>query len=83
MDGQNNPADAAQGYYAAVLSAQGAEFRGVQLGPRGTLILFGDSYSRSTLALPASEFSPEAVSRRLQENRSAFDLEGRIQKSLC
>jgi hypothetical protein len=83
MDGQNYRADDTQGYYAAVLSAQGAEFRGIQPGPRGTLILFTDANSKSTLALPASEFSPETVSRRLQENRSAFELEGRIQKSLC
>jgi hypothetical protein len=69
--------------YAAVIAKQGAEFRGVQFGPRGTLILFADPRSRSTLAVAESEFSPEAVSQRLQESRRAFDLERGIQKSLC
>lgn len=82
MDGHNYPSDDTNGY-AAVLSAQGAEFRGIQAGPHGALILFADPNLKSTLALPASEFCPEAVSRRLQENRRAFDLEGHIQKSLC
>ena len=69
--------------YASIISAQGAEFRGIQLGPRGALILFADPAFKTTLALPESEFSPEAVSHRLRENRHAFDLEGHIQKSLC
>ena len=78
-----NPPPDHSSSYAAIISAQGAEFRGIQLGPRGTLILFADPALKSTLALPESEFSPEAVSRRLQENRRSFDLEGHIQKSLC
>ena len=69
--------------YAAIIAEQGAEFRGVQLSPHGALILFADPRLKSTLAVAESEFSPEAVSQRLQESRRLFDLECGIQKSLC
>ena len=69
--------------YAAVIRAQGAEFCGVQLGPRGALVLFADPESRTTLAVFQSEFSPQTVSQRLQESRSAFALDAEVQKSLC
>jgi hypothetical protein len=69
--------------YRSILAAQGAEFRGVQPGPRETLILFADPRSGSTLAVAESEFTPEAVSNRLEECRRAFDLELLVQKSLC
>jgi hypothetical protein len=69
--------------YAAVLSAQGAEFRGVRAGPNGTLILFADPKSRSNLSLSEFEFSAHTVSRCLEESRRTFDLEARVQKSLC
>jgi len=35
------------------------------------------------LAVPESKFSPQAISKRLQENRSAFHLDANVQKSLC
>jgi hypothetical protein len=60
-------------YYEAVITAQGAEFRGIQAGPRGDLILFADPQFRSTLALAKPEFSPEAVSSKLQASRRAFN----------
>ena len=70
-------------YYAWVLAEYGAEFRGVRPGPQGALILFADQQLGHTLAVPESDFSPAAVSHCLQECRSAFDLERRIQTSLC
>jgi hypothetical protein len=69
--------------YAAVIRAQGAEFCGVQRGPRGTVVLFADPESRATLAVPEPEFSSQTVSRRLQESRRAFALDAEVQKSLC
>jgi hypothetical protein len=70
--------------YAAVVQAEGADFLGVEFGPHGAVILFADPQSRrSTLALPESEFSPQAVSRCLQESRRAYDLDAHVQKSLC
>jgi len=69
--------------YAAVIRRQGAEFRGIQFGPRGALILFADPKSRTTLAVSELEFCPQTVSRRLQESRRAFDLDSDVQKSLC
>jgi hypothetical protein len=75
--------DANSEHYAAVLAEQGAEFRGIQEGPRELLILFADRELRTTLAVPESEFSSEEVSRRLQESRSAYDLDSRVQRSLC
>jgi hypothetical protein len=62
-------------YYEATITAQGGEFRGIQFGPRSTLILFADPRLGSTLAVAESEFSPEAVSRRLQDCRRAFHLD--------
>ena len=69
--------------YAAVIRAQGGEFLGVQLGPHGALILFVDPEARTTLAVPESDFSPQLVSQRLQDNRRAYDLAVRVQNSLC
>jgi hypothetical protein len=69
--------------YAAVIRAQGAEFCGLQRGPRGTLVLFADPVSRTTLAVPEPEFSSGAVSHRLQESRLACALDAEVQKSLC
>jgi hypothetical protein len=60
-------------YYEAALAAEGAEFRGIQSGPRGALILFADPKLGSTLAVAESEFSPEAVSHRLEDSRRAFN----------
>src|SRR5882762_7184551 len=53
--------------YATVIAAAGAEFQGVQHGPRSTLILFVDPESGSTLAVAESEFALETVLRRLNE----------------
>ncbi len=75
--------DANSAHYEAVLAEQGAEFRGIQQGPCGTLILFADPEFRTTLAVPESEFSPQTISKRLQESRSALNLDARVQKSLC
>jgi hypothetical protein len=75
--------DANSAHYEAILAEHGAEFRGIQQGPRGTLILFADLEFRTTLALLESEFSPQTISERLQESRSAYDLDSHIQKSLC
>jgi hypothetical protein len=58
-------------YYAHVLGALGAEFQGIQHGPRGALILFADPHSRSTLAVAQSEFTAEAVMQRIYESRAA------------
>ena len=60
--------------YAAVVRSVGAEYLGIQLGPHGSLILFTDPESRTTLAVAELEFSPQAVSNRLQESRQAFEL---------
>jgi hypothetical protein len=38
-------------YYQQVIAELGAEFRGIQQGPRETLILFADPELRSTLAV--------------------------------
>jgi hypothetical protein len=70
-------------HYIAVLAEHGAEFCGIQEGPRESLILFADPELRTTLAVPESEFSSEEVSRRLQKIRSAYDLDSNVQKSLC
>jgi hypothetical protein len=59
-------------YYESVIAAQGAEFRGIQTGPRGDLILFADPQLRSTLAVAEVEFSPRAVSCKLEESRHSF-----------
>ena len=59
-------------YYQQVIAELGAEFRGMQQGPRQRLILFADPELRSTLAVAEQEFSPEAVSRRLEESQRAF-----------
>jgi hypothetical protein len=69
--------------YASIVTAEGAEFRGVQSGPQETLILFADPQLGHILAVTESEFCPEAVSNRLAESRRALDLEMRVQKSLC
>ena len=60
--------------YADVIRSQGAEFVGIQFGPNGALVLFNDSASRTTLAVYELDFSPQAVSQRLQKSRQAFDL---------
>jgi hypothetical protein len=77
MDQNNNA------HYEAILAEHGAEFRGIQQGPRESLILFADPELPTTLAVPESKFSPQAISKRLQENRSAFHLDAPVQKSLC
>jgi len=59
-------------YYETVVEQQGAEFQGIQMGPKGALILFADPKLRTTLAIAEPEFSPEAVSRRLQDSRHTF-----------
>ncbi len=58
--------------YAAVILAQGAEFLGIQQTLRGNLILFNDPQNRSTLAVAEREFSPEAVSLRLNDSRRRY-----------
>jgi hypothetical protein len=60
-------------YYEAAVAAEGAEFQGIQFGPRGALILFADPKLGSTLAVSESEFSQEAVAHRLEESRRAFN----------
>lgn len=69
--------------FGAVIRAEGAEFCGVQFGLGGALVVFSDPESRTTLAVPESEFSSQTVSRRLEENRRAFALNAEVQKSLC
>jgi hypothetical protein len=59
-------------YYQQVIAELGAEFRGMQQGPREMLILFADPELRSTLAVTEHDFSPEVVSRRLEESQRAF-----------
>ena len=58
-------------------------FRGIQQGPSESLVLFADPELRTTLTVPESEFSSQTVSQRLRESRSAFNLDARVQKSLC
>jgi hypothetical protein len=58
--------------YAAVIVTEGAEFIGIQRLPQGNLILFTDPQYRSTLAVAEREFSPEAVSLRLRDNKRKF-----------
>lgn len=60
-------------YYESAVAAEGAEFQGIQLCPRGALILFADPKLRSTLAISESEFSREAVAQRLKDSRRAFN----------
>ena len=59
-------------HYAAVVGAQGAEFLGIQRTSQGDWILFTDPQYRNTLAVAEREFSPEAVSLRLSDNRRSF-----------
>jgi hypothetical protein len=75
--------DETSAHYEAILAEHGAEFRGIQQGPRESLVLFADPELRTTLAVPESEFSSQAVSRRLQESRRAYELDSHVQKSLC
>jgi hypothetical protein len=67
-------------YYEAVVAAEGAEFRGIQFGPRGALILFADPNLGSTLAVSEAEFSREAVAHRLEDSRRAFNCKGDRQR---
>jgi hypothetical protein len=60
--------------YAEVIRSLGAEYVGIQFGPRGALVLFNDPASWTTLAVDELDFSPQAVSQRLQKSRQAFDL---------
>ena len=69
--------------YEEILAEHGAEFHGIQQGPRETLILFADPELRMTLAVPESDSSSQSVSPRLQESRRAYDLDAQVQKSLC
>jgi hypothetical protein len=69
--------------YAEVIRSQGAEFLGIQLGPHGALVLFNDPTSWTTLAVYELEFSPQAVSQRLQKSRQEFGLSSQVQKSFC
>ena len=66
--------------YAEVIQSQGAEFLGIQLGPQGALVLFSDPTSWTTLAVYELEFSPLAVSQRLQKSRQAFALVSHVSK---
>ena len=70
-------------HYEAILAEHGAEFRGIQQGPRESLVLFADPEFRTTLAVPESEFSSQTVAQRLLESRRAYDLDACVQKSLC
>ena len=59
--------------YAEVIRAQGAEFVGIQQwGSEGGLVLFTDPVSWTTLAVNEMEFSPQAISRRLETSRRKF-----------
>ncbi|HKQ86546.1 MAG TPA: hypothetical protein VJS43_07210 [Candidatus Acidoferrales bacterium] len=58
--------------YDAILALYGARFSGLIAGPKQSLILFADLSTGTTLALPESEFSSEAIGRRLAESRRAF-----------
>jgi hypothetical protein len=58
--------------FSELVAAHGAEFQGLQYGPRGTLVIFTDLITRTTLALAESEFCAEALSRRLWESRRSF-----------
>jgi hypothetical protein len=69
--------------YAEVIRAQGAEFLGMQPGLHGELVLFTDPESWTTLAVYELEFSPQAISQRLQRSRQAFDLASQVQESHC
>jgi hypothetical protein len=69
--------------YAEVIRAQGAEFLGMQPGLDGALVLFTDPESWTTLAVYELEFSPQAISQRLQRSRQAFDLVSPVQESHC
>ena len=70
--------------YAEVIRAQGAESLGIQhWGPEGGLVLFTDPMSWTTLAVYELEFSPHAVSQRLQTSRRAFSSSSHIPESPC
>jgi hypothetical protein len=58
--------------YATVLAEHGAEFCGIQEGPRETLVLFSDPAYRTTLAVPESEFSASVVRSKLEQNRAKY-----------
>jgi hypothetical protein len=66
-----------------VIRMQGAEFCGIHESPRGALILFADPESRTTLEVPESEFSAQAIAQQLEKSRRAFHFDCWIQKSLC
>ena len=70
--------DETSAHYEAILAEHGAEFRGIQQGPRETLILFVDREFRTTLAVPESEFSSQTVSQRLQESLAGQDEEAAL-----
>jgi hypothetical protein len=59
--------------YEALLERHGARFQGKISGPKQTLILFSCPVSGSTLALPESTFSSDAIVRRLAESRRDFE----------
>jgi hypothetical protein len=67
--------DETSAHYEALLAEHGAEFRGIQQGPRETLILFADPEFRTTLTVPESEFSFQTVSERLHESLAGQDEE--------
>jgi hypothetical protein len=60
-------------YYASVIAEHDAVYVGIQYGPKQNLVLFADRQNQSTLAVVEQEFSPEAVGRRLESSRMAFD----------
>ena len=70
-------------HYEAILAEHGAEFRGIQQGPRESLVLFADPKLRTTLTVPESEFSSQTVSQRLEDSLRAHQLDSTVQKSLC
>lgn len=58
--------------YDAILALHGARFNGFIVGPKQCLVLFADLSTGTVLALPESEFSSDAVLRRLSESRRDF-----------
>ena len=58
--------------YKIAIESVGGKFVGLQTGPKGSLVLFADPESLSTLAIPEESFSAEHIARRLAESRSEF-----------
>jgi hypothetical protein len=58
--------------FAEMATANGAEFRGLQHGPNGALVLFTDRTSRTTLAIEEINFTVEALRHRLEASRREY-----------